>query len=273
MSEMDTQAPATDTTAPSDFESMAIPETYKESAVGKYATVGELVKGYDNAQKLIGAKGVILPTDKSTPEEVEKFYNTLGRPEKPEGYKFSPIEKLHKAIQITPEDDKAFKTLMHKHGIPQKQADALRRDYFSMASQLLDKKDKESISAREQAETALRGEWGADYDAKLQKTQRLIDKFGGEEGRADFGELGNNPKALKILAAIADKFSEDGFVPGNKQGSSEVQEASKKLKDIMDDKKHPFWNTGVGHDDAVAEVRRLNEIITPNDRVATHPEA
>jgi hypothetical protein len=44
-------------------------------------------------------------------------------------------------------------------------------------------------------------------------------------------------------------------------------EAAAKLKLIMDDKKHPYWVQGVGHDDALKEVMRLQDLITPNDRV------
>ena len=249
-----------------DFESLPIPENFKDSAVGKYQNIGELIKGYDNAQKLIGAKGVILPTEKSTPEEVEKFYNTLGRPEKADGYKFSPIENLHPNIKITPEDEGVFRTIMHKAGIPQKQADSLRKEYFGLASQMLSKQDEAITSGRKTAETALRQEWGADYDANLQKTQRLIDKFGGKDGRTAFGELGNNPHVLKTLATIAKQLSEDSFIPGSK-GQSNQMEAAAKLKSIMDDKKHPYWVQGPGHDDALKEVMRLQDLITPNDRV------
>lgn len=271
MPETDTPVPATDTPAPDAvaFESTEIPETFKDSPVGKYKTVGELAKGYTEAQKLIGAKGVILPGEKATPEEVEKFYNSLGRPEKADGYKLSPLEKLHPELKITPESEAGFKALVHKHGLTAKQADGLYKEYFGMISQSLTKRDEQSMASKHEAEKALRTDWGADYDKNLSAAKRLIDKFGGEGGREAFGELGNNPKALKTIANIAKQFSEDGFIKGNEIKSSEVADAQKQLNAILFNKEHPYWKVGPGHDEAVKEYLRLQEIITPNEREAT----
>lgn len=265
MPDMDTQAPVTDTTAPegNDFESMAIPETFKDSPIGKYSTVGELAKGYTEAQKLIGAKGVIVPGEKATPEEVEKFYNTLGRPEKPDGYKLSPVEKIHPEIKITPEVEAGFKALVHKHGLTAKQADGLYREYFGMISNSLTKRDEGMMAAKHEAEKELRTNWGPDYDKNLNSAKRLIEKYGGPQAREAFGELGNNPQVLKTIANIAKKFSEDGFIKGDTVTNSERTEAQKKITDIMLNKQHPYWVAGAGHAEAVEEMKRLQQIVHP----------
>ena len=267
----DTLAPVVDTPAPEavDFETLAIPETFKDSPVGKYKTVGELAKGYTEATKLIGAKGVILPSEKATPEEYDKFYNTLGRPEKPDGYKLSPLENLHPELKVTPETEAGFKSLMHKHGISAKQADGLYKEYFGMISQSLTKRDEGMMTSKHQAETALRQEWGAEYGNNLAKSQKLIEKFGGPDAREAFGELGNNPVVLKVLAKIAKNFSEDGFVKGNEVKSSEISDAKSKITAMMLDANSPYNKTGVGHEEAIVEMRRLHEIAYPNEREAT----
>jgi hypothetical protein len=251
----------------SDFESMAIPETYKDTPVGKYKTIGEVVKGYGEAQKLIGAKGVIVPSEKATPEEVEKFYNSLGRPEKPDGYKLSPMSGLHPEVDMSPETEAGFKAFMHKHGIPQREADGIRKDYYTMMSQSLVKRDQEMLTKKHSAETALRQEWGAEYGTRLSQASQLVEKFGGEGAREAFGDLGNNPIVLKTLGNLAKHFNEDTFVKGNPVVAG--GENALKLKNIMLDKKHPYWVEGVGHDEAVAEVMRLQESLTPNERNAT----
>ncbi len=266
----ETPVPGSGTQVPEgdlDFEGMEIPENYKETPIGKYKTLGEVFKGYSEAQKLIGAKGVIIPNDKDAPEKWDGFYNSLGRPEKPDGYKFSPIENLHPELKITPEVESGFKALAHKHGLTGKQADGLYKEYFGLMSNSLVKRDETSLANKHAAETTLRTEWGGDYDAKLNKTKRLIDKFGGSSGREAFGELGNNPKALKILAAIADKFSEDGFIKGEAVTNSEVKEANQKITDIMLKKDHPYWVAGPGHAEAVAEMKRLQSIVHPEVEV------
>lgn len=248
-----------------DFEATPIPaDKYADNPnIAKYKTIGDLVKGHGEAVKLVGAKGIIVPGEKATPEEWEKYYNSTGRPEKPEGYKLSPLENLHPDLKITPESEAGFKALMHKHGLTTRQADGLYKEYFGMISGSLIKRDETMQASKHEAERTLRTEWGAEYDANLAKTKRLIEKFGGADAREAFGELGNNPKVLKTLAGIAKRFSEDGYIKGIEIPDAEKNNAQKQLNDIYMNKQHPYWNQGVGHAEAVAEVKRLNSIVHP----------
>jgi len=267
MAEMDTQAQGTDTSAPetgNEFESMAIPENFKDTPVGKYKTVGELAKGYTEAQKLIGAKGVIIPSEKADPKEIEKFYNSIGRPEKPEGYKLSPIENLHPSIQITPEAEAGFKALVHKHGLTAKQADGLYKEYFGMMSGQMAKNDEQTAAAKHEAEKALRSEWGAEFDQNLAKVKKIAIKYGGKDMTDYLNEgPGNDPRLAKFLGTIAKKFSEDGYVKGEAVTTSEKTDAERKITDIMLNKTHPYWVQGPGHAEAVAEMKRLQTIVHP----------
>ena len=253
--------------APPEFEALEIPGTYADNPnIAKYKTVGELIKGHGEAVKLVGAKGVIVPGENAPKEEIDKFHNTLGRPEKADGYKFENLKDMHAELKITPEVETNFRNFAHKHGLTQKQAAGIRQEYFGMLSQSLTKKDEATATAKHEAETALRTEWGADYPNKLKKTQSLIDKFGGEEARTAFGDLGNNPIVLKTLATIAEKFSEDSFTLGSTHTESTVSEAQRKINEILSNKEHMFHKTGPGHKEAVEEMLRLNEIITPNTK-------
>lgn len=270
MDPMDTAAPNTDTQAPEgdlDFEGMEIPENFKGTWAGKYKTIGEAFKGGAEVEKLVGAKGVIIPGEKATPEEWDRFHNSLGRPEKPEGYKLSPIENLHPELKITPEVEGGFKALAHKHGLTGKQADGLYKEYFGMVSQSLTKRDEKSMADKHTAETALRTEWGGDYDANLNKSKRLIEKFGGANAREAFGELGNNPIVLKTIASIAKQFSEDGFIKGENVTNSEKTDAQRKINEINLNKQHPFWVQGPGHTEAVQEMKRLMSTVHPEVEV------
>jgi len=278
MSEMETQSPVADTTAPmndngsdnsnDNFESTAIPETYKGTWAGKYKNLGEAFRGGGEADKLIGAKGVIVPGDNAKPEDVEKFYNTLGRPAKADGYKFDPIDNPHEKIRGNPDLDKNFKAMAYKHGLTQKQASAMYKDYIGGLSKGLTKSDEMEKADTDKARAELTQEWGAEYDTKINKVKSIVEKYGGPDALKHFNEkgYGRDPIVLKTWANISKNFAEDSFVRGDNVVPSDVADAQKKIKDIMDDKAHPFWVSGKGHDEAVVEVSRLQEIITPNER-------
>lgn len=65
----------------------ALPADLKsEKTFEKFNDVPSLAKSYLEAQKAISKKGVIIPSDKATPEEWNNYYRSLGRPDTPEGY-------------------------------------------------------------------------------------------------------------------------------------------------------------------------------------------
>ena len=199
-----------------------IPEEIRNDPnIKKYKDIGELAKGHIETVKLVGRKGVLVPTEQSSKEEVDKFYNSIGRPEKPEGYKLTKLEKLHPSIKTTPESEKAFFDVAHSIGLTQSQADGLNKWYMETISGGLAKQDEASSEYRKQVETQLRQEWGSEFENNLGMTKRLVVKFGGEKALDEFGDLGNNPAVLKVLHNMAKKMSEDSI---NHSGFSDLMQ-------------------------------------------------
>ena len=249
-----------------DFEATAIPaDKYADNPnISKYKTVGDLVRGHSEAVKLVGAKGVILPGEKAEQAEIDRFYNSIGRPEKPDGYKLSTLENLHPEVKITPESEAGFKALVHKHGLTAKQADGLYKEYFGMISGSMTKRDESLAASRHEAEKSLRTDWGADYDKNLAGAKRMATKFGGKDMADYLNEgPGNDPRLAKFLGNISKKFSEDGFIKGEAVTNSETKEAQQRITDIMLKRDHPYWVAGPGHAEAVAEMKRLQTIVHP----------
>jgi hypothetical protein len=253
-------------------------EAHKDPNVLKYKTPQEFYEGYKNQTKLIGAKGVIVPGENAKPEEKEAFYNALGRPAKPEGYKLEPIEGLHKSIEITPESSSAFQAMAHKFGLNNETANGLNQFLMSAVNQVVVNQEKAQQESMLKAETALRQEWGKDYEknkaavGKLALTvggQEFLDAMGGADG------LGNNPIVMKVLAKIQGAMSEDqvkniSVGPGSTSKGEESQaDALKKIGDIKsmtteERNKHPYWNENdPKHDEAVKEMSRLYGIAYP----------
>src|SRR5207245_11223293 len=90
----------------------------KEKSLETVKDVPSLVKGFVEAQKMIGGS-IRLPNDKMKPEEAEKawgdIYAKLGRPENADKY---DTKVLPEAAQLIPEaDSKAFKSVEFKGGL------------------------------------------------------------------------------------------------------------------------------------------------------------
>lgn len=243
----------------------------------KYKTPEDFYKGYKSTVELVGRKGVIIPTDKSTPEEWEKYYNSTGRPEKPEGYKFSKIEGLHKDVSITPEFDGGLATVFHKAGLNNAQSEGLRKEFVGLLNQAQVDQEKRENQAIQTAETALRKEWGANYDANKNLVAKGIMKAGGQEALDAMGGekgLGNNPVVLKALAKVFSSMSEDQLKAfdggaggsGGQAGNETPEVALQKINSMMADTKHPINNANdPKHSEAVEERMRLYKRAYPNE--------
>jgi hypothetical protein len=258
-------------TLPEEIRTTLSPEIVADQNITKYKNIPDLLNGHINLSKMISAKGVIVPKDDAKPEEWDKFYNTLGRPEKADGYKLSEMKELHPSIKVTPESTKAFFDLAHKAGFTAKQADMINQWYLGSVSQQLKAQDQAWNDKVVAAETALKTKWGQDYEKNVTLAKTLVAKAGGQAVIDGLGEAVNNPAVLEFLAKIGGHFAEDDFksLGVTQQAAAPNADAIKKIEEIKGNKEHAYWNANdPKHNDAVEEVRKLYEIAYPNQAVA-----
>ena len=239
-----------------------LPEQARQDAnITKYKTADDFYTGHKNLVELVGRKGVIVPKDDSVPEETEKFYNSIGRPEKAEGYKFSQIEKLHASIDTKPETQAKLAGMYHKLGLTQKQADATNKLLYASFSETAFAQEKANLESMQKSEAQLRSEMGADYDKNMIAAKRFAKRFGGDELINALGEKGNDPRVLKAFANAAKAFSEDSVARGGFSNLMMNKDQAKvEIDKVKNDPKHPWHNDGPGHEDAVQKMNELYKI-------------
>lgn len=250
-------------------------EAKNDPAVTKYKTPEDFYKGYKNTVEIVGRKGVIVPKDDASPEEQAKFYNAIGRPEKPEGYKFDEVKDLTPALGWSKESDAGLAKELYDAGASQKTAAVLRNKFVGMMNQAVKDQEIRHQTSIKNAETALRQEWGNEYTPNLNVVARGIMRAGGQEAMDAMGGengLGSNPVVLRTLAKVFKGMSEDqmkaldvGSNRSGSQGGNETKEqALEKIKTMNSntaDKNNPLWNENHPmHDAAVEESRRLYKI-------------
>lgn len=254
-----------------------IPEEYtKDPNVTKFKNIPDFLKSHISLGKMVGAKGVIVPKDDAKPEEVEKFYNALGRPEKPEGYKIDVPKDLHKSIVITPESISGYQMLAHKHGLSQKQADGLNKDWLTIQNKIAVENERAEIEAAQTAETKLRTEWGSKFEAKRDMIAKAMLRAGGQEALDAMGGvegLGNNIPVMRAWGNLIGLLSEDsintlkvenGGSGDGQHGNETPEQAIEKIRAMNSDPKHPFMDEKhPDHDKAIEERKRLYKIAYP----------
>jgi hypothetical protein len=254
---------------PEDVRKTLPEDLTKDPNITKYKSVDEFLKGHINAVKKLGEKGIIPPKEGASPEEWEAYHRALGKPEKAEEYKITPVENLHPKLKekMTPQVEGFFKAEMHKLDIPQMYVDKLYSWYFNASSKALAMQDAAQEKAIKEGETALRAELNDKYDATIKMTENFVKYFGGKDVINALGNLGSHPAIVKMFSKIAANFSEDQIAKfgGDPQATAgAIGEAKSKIKAIMEDKKHAYWNENdPKHKEAIQEVRSLYDIAYP----------
>ena len=164
-----------------------------------------------NAQKMIGkhADMVVVPNEKSTQSEWDEYYKAGGRPDTPDEYAFEHVE----GIESDPELETAFKNLAHSEGLRPSTVQKLIEMDDNRTLMVAQAMQEAKIAEVASAEEALKKQWGAAYDERLNLANRMIQENVSEDNKpALLDAIGNNPMVADFLANIAKKFVEHKII-------------------------------------------------------------
>lgn len=220
-------------------------EMRKDPTLSVFKTVPELAKGYVEAKKMIGG--------------IERA------PEKPDGYKFTALDGVHPNIKV----DMIQKSLMgvaHKAGVGNKVADIYQQEIITMLSQSAAQQETAKKELAVKNETALRQEWGADYDKKFDHIVKTMIKAGGPEAAtqtdAITAAMKGSPGFLKMMGSLVGMLSEDSINKLNDEsGDAKIvdkEKAQARINEIIKTKSTAV--TDVKHDEHAAIKKEWDEL-------------
>lgn len=226
-------------------------EMRKDPALTVFKTLPDLAKGYLDTKKMVGG--------------IKKA------PETADGYKFTPMANLN--ANLKPETVLSeFKGVFHKAGLPNESADIVQQEVLTILSNRMTQAETAKKDLAMKNETALKQEWGADYDKKFDMVLKTLVRAGGNEAVAATDQvskaLGGSPVLLKALGKVFGLLSEDSIgslgEPGEKQ-ITEKTEAQANIQssmlEISQDPKHPFNDPKhPKRDEFMTEWKRLHEL-------------
>lgn len=225
----------------------------------------QVLDGYRNLEKLLGAdkagNAVILPKPDASPAEFDAFYNRLGRPAEPTGYKLAVPEGM-------PKDFAAMAAAkMHELGLPQKTGEALGAWWNEFVTGQNSQQETALQTAFADDERALKEGWGKAYTQELAKAQRAVQGLGVTDAQIDVMQKAMGHKAtMEFFNKIGSKIGEPDFTTGQRPdgfgGSMTPEQAKAKIVEMTSDKN--FVTRYVNKDAAaVAEMKRLHEFAYP----------
>lgn len=267
-------------TPPTDWRS-ALPAEYHsekslESIKGKdWAEAGPaLVKSYVNAQKLVGADKLVLPTATSTPEQIKEFRTKLGVPEKFEDYGVKLPEGV-KAEQLDQKLVDSWRQRLHAQGVPKAAAEALIADYITDSVGYVAAAEKARTDQDAQWELSLKQKFGDQYDAQVNYARHALANLGTPELAAaiDKAGFGNHPELVSFFAKAGKAISDDsanGRGNGQGNGAPKTAAAAQAALDAFnrdDTKQKALWDKShASHEAVVKERAALFETAFPKEK-------
>lgn len=218
-------------------------ELRKDPTIAKFKTITDLSKSYIEANKLIG--GI-----KHAPKDAAS-------------YQFTALKDLHPGVMAgVANTQKYLAGLFHANDIDNDRGDKIQQAIIMGLHQSMVKQDEARTAKNKEVETALRSDWGADYDKNVLNIENVFKRLGVE----DLGtSIKSNPSHLKAAAKIVAMLSEDsigklGDGTGSATDLKTKEGAQKALEDfnkevLKQGKDHPFYK---GDE---ATIKKYNEIL------------
>jgi hypothetical protein len=173
----------------------------------------QVVESYVNLEKLLGAdragRTVVLPNPDAAPAELASFYDKLGRPSDPSGYKIPVPEG------VPPEFATGVAAKLHELGIPKAAGEGLAAwwNEQATAAQAAGKATLDASIAADDA--ALRTAWGAAFQQNVAQAQAAVRGLGIDKATIDKMEANMGLKAtMELFQKIGAKTGEPDFVTG-----------------------------------------------------------
>ena len=230
-----------------------IPEELKgEESLKEVHNFSDLTKGYVEAQKTIGKKGVIIPADDASEDEVNAFHAAMGRPATSKEYKFDK-PTLPDGMEFDEKMDAGFREFAFKNGFSQKKAAAASDWYNKTLIDAFNGNTKAIQDNQVEQKRLLTKKWGKDAEANFAAATNAFKKYVPDPVKQEaFGKLGDNPILLETFLQISKGMKEDTEEHG---GDNTNKDLIAEIKKIKLDVNHPFnKENDAGHAQAVKDM-------------------
>lgn len=194
-----------------------------ESIKGKdWAEAGPaLAKQFVHAQRLVGADKLILPTEKSTPEEIQAFRLKLGVPAKFEDYSYEgQLPKDYPVDKIDKTRFDGWRKALHEQGVPKAAAEKLIGKFLTDEHTQMVEAEKARVKALADNEIAVQQEYGAKFEETLNYARWTAKTFGDEKllGMLEQTGLGSHPDVVRFFAKVGRAMADDKLRGGGGGG-------------------------------------------------------
>jgi hypothetical protein len=186
-----------------------LPAEQKEkyaAELSKYQKIGDFAQKAFEAQDRL-SRAIVRPGENATEEELAAYREAIGMPIDKEGYELTAEGSGTESFL------ESMKELAFEKNLSQDQAQAMVDHFMATEAKAKEFMETERINFIENSVKELQAELGTNYQPKMLKAQRMVKTHFGEEfaGFLEESQLGNDPRFIRGMIAMAEKISEDSL--------------------------------------------------------------
>lgn len=166
----------------------------------KFEKIGDLAQSYAELETRLG-NSVVLPGKDSKAEDVQSFYEKLGKPKTSEEYS---IEN----------DTLGFKDIAYQNNLTREQAENIYKALEKKGFDISEAQSAQQQKLYDETDKALRNEYGNKYSEKVELFQRGIMNYGGTQLGKTLEKAGilYDMNIVKLFIGLGEQSAEAGVV-------------------------------------------------------------
>lgn len=181
-----------------------LPKEMRENAdlmktLGKFPKLENIAKSYSELESKLG-KSLVMPGEGASEEEVNTFWQKLGKPESAEKY------------SIEGEQAKGFREIAFKNNLTDSQAKAIYNEIEETGKRYAAEQMEKFAQQTKETNKVLLSEYGKDFPAKMEMLKRGIAANGGQELYNKLRDSGliADLNIVKLFINVGEKNAEAG---------------------------------------------------------------
>jgi hypothetical protein len=214
-----------------------LPEEFKndKQTLGRFKDPAAMAKTLVNQQRLLGkqANAIIMPNEKSSPEEWAEFNAKRGVPESADKYP-TEINDLPEGVKLDTAQVKDFNALAHKTGMTPAQAQETLKHYATLEASRLQSESQLAAKEYEAGKKALGEAWGDKFETNMAVVKRACQVTGLDPNTKGLSD----PAVVVALERFARMVSDDKIV--NSDSTATFMAGAAKARDIQMNPQNPY---------------------------------
>lgn len=230
-------------------------------ATTKTVRAEEMGKGYKNLEQLLGREKVPVPASDDDEEGWQRWYAATGRPETADKYEFER-PSLPEGLPYDEDLEKSFRTYAHVNGLSAKQARNIHDAFVKTQSERHSAWATSQKQAVATAETALRREYGNQYEQAVGQAKSALAQYADPEylQYLEQSGQGNDPRVIRAWIKVGREMGGDTKVVGKPESVAQPADLDKAISDFRGQhEKALFSKDHPDHDRRVREYNSLFE--------------